>query len=116
MKNIKIRVDRVLRGFFLNGVKRERINVIIKLTPQPSLQSQSEMKCEGEYNGELSILKRFQSNPGSKSPSRYIVDLLDLTSAVQLTIAKHILSAVNWLHGQKIVHCDLKPDNIIIDN
>jgi len=135
-----IRIDRVLRGFFLNGVKRERINVIIKLTPQLS-ESQSEMKGEGEFKGELSILKRLQSNPGSKSPSRYIVDLLDhsststgisylvleefgeplnnffpkkMTSAVQLTIAKHILSAVNWLHGQKIVHCDLKPDNILV--
>jgi serine/threonine protein kinase len=38
----------------------------------------------------------------------------NLLSAVQLMIAKETVLAVRWLHRKSIVHCDLKPDNILV--
>ncbi len=34
----------------------------------------------------------------------------------QLTIAYHIAIAIKYLHSRKILHCDLKSSNILIDN
>ena len=38
-----------------------------------------------------------------------------LKSDFQLEIAKQIISSLIWLHSKDIVHCDLKPDNILVE-
>jgi serine/threonine protein kinase len=111
---------RIFKGFFLNGVKSERVNVIVKL-----------YSASAEYSRELSNLRKLQSvcvvtlldNSTSERPYIVLEEFgqalnrffpTKMTSSVQLMIANQILSAISWFHDQQFVHCDLKPENILV--
>ena len=47
----------------------------------------------------------------SSSLNTFFINSLD---SVQLHQADEILQAVKWLHSKEIVHCDIKPENILV--
>ena len=75
----------------------------------------------------IKLVKAFDP-PGPVSKSRLVVmslangpdvgSMIDMGGALSLPlcrlIARHLISAVSYLHGRGVLHRDLKPDNIIL--
>jgi serine/threonine protein kinase len=52
----------------------------------------------------------------ANSLRQIIKDMKILNPIVVYKLAADILDAVEYMHSKDIIHCDLKPDNILIDN
>jgi serine/threonine protein kinase len=62
----------------------------------------------GTVGGPYLVMRSFGVN------LTHFLSMKKSTNECRLTIAIEIIEALIWLHGREIVHCDIKPENILV--